>query len=76
MTKSRPPLYARHRFPAEVINLAVGLYFRFQQQALVRHNCGSAPLSCGQFQAIEGALAEGVRQETEGWLLLLTPRRP
>ncbi|MGF9763560.1 IS6 family transposase [Microvirga sp. 0TCS3.31] len=29
MKKLRPSLYARHRFPAEVISLAVWLYFRF-----------------------------------------------
>jgi putative transposase len=29
MKKSCPSLYARHRFPAEVISLAVWLYFRF-----------------------------------------------
>jgi putative transposase len=29
MKKPRPALYARHRFPAEVISLAVWLYFRF-----------------------------------------------
>jgi putative transposase len=29
MKKSRHSLYARHRFPAEVISLAVWLYFRF-----------------------------------------------
>jgi putative transposase len=29
MKKSRPALYARHRFPTEVIGLAVWLYFRF-----------------------------------------------
>jgi hypothetical protein len=29
MKKFRSPLYARHRFPAEVISLAVWLYFRF-----------------------------------------------
>jgi putative transposase len=29
MKKPRYPLYARHRFPAEVISLAVWLYFRF-----------------------------------------------
>src|ERR687893_2531388 len=29
MEKPRPSLYARHRFPAEVISLAVWLYFRF-----------------------------------------------
>jgi putative transposase len=29
MKKPRPLLYARHRFPAEVISLAVWLYFRF-----------------------------------------------
>jgi putative transposase len=29
MKKPRPSLYARHRFPAEVISLAVWLYFRF-----------------------------------------------
>ena len=29
MKKTSQPLYARHRFPAEVISLAVWLYFRF-----------------------------------------------
>jgi putative transposase len=29
MNQSRPPRYARHRFPAEVISYAVWLYFRF-----------------------------------------------
>jgi hypothetical protein len=29
MKKPRPSLYARHRFPAEVISYAVWLYFRF-----------------------------------------------
>jgi putative transposase len=29
MKKLRPSLDARHRFPAEVISLAVWLYFRF-----------------------------------------------
>jgi len=29
MTSKRPPCYARHRFPAEVISHAVRLYFRF-----------------------------------------------
>jgi putative transposase len=29
MTSSRPSLYARHRFPAEVISHAIWLYFRF-----------------------------------------------
>ncbi|MBM6582777.1 IS6 family transposase [Microvirga sp. BT689] len=29
MKKPRPSLYARHRFPAEVISLTVWLYFRF-----------------------------------------------
>jgi putative transposase len=29
MTKPRHSLYARHRFPAEVISLAVWFYFRF-----------------------------------------------
>jgi hypothetical protein len=29
MKKLHPSLYARHRFPAEVISLAVWLYFRF-----------------------------------------------
>jgi putative transposase len=29
MKKPRPSLYARHRFPAEAISLAVWLYFRF-----------------------------------------------
>jgi putative transposase len=29
MSTARDPLYRRHRFPAEVINHAVWLYFRF-----------------------------------------------
>jgi putative transposase len=29
MKNARHPRYARHRFPAEVINHAVWLYFRF-----------------------------------------------
>jgi putative transposase len=29
MKKPHPSLYARHRFPAEVISLAVWLYYRF-----------------------------------------------
>jgi putative transposase len=29
MKKTRPPHYARHRFPAEVVSHAIWLYFRF-----------------------------------------------
>ena len=29
MKNARPPRYARHRFPAEVISYAIWLYFRF-----------------------------------------------
>ena len=43
MTKPRPSLYARHRFSAEVINLAVGLYFRFRLYLQILAEAGHRP---------------------------------
>jgi hypothetical protein len=45
MKKPRHPLYVRHRFPAEVISLAVWLYFRFPLSLrMVEEMLGPAPL--------------------------------
>ena len=43
MKKPRPSLSARHRFPAEVISLAVGLYFRFPLYLQILAGAGRRP---------------------------------